>query len=134
MTGILDHLEQGAEVFTRTVALSRDRLVRYAAASGDFNPIHYNDTVATSVGLPGVIAHGMLTMGLAGSVLTDWLESLAPGGAARVRRYGTRFSGRSPCPPRARSNSRSPGPWAPWMRTSTACPACASTCGRRLLA
>ncbi|PFG18906.1 MaoC/PaaZ C-terminal domain-containing protein [Serinibacter salmoneus] len=98
MTGILDHLEQGAEVFTRTVALSRDRLVRYAAASGDFNPIHYNDTVATSVGLPGVIAHGMLTMGLAGSVLTDWLESLAPGGAARVRRYGTRFSRPIPVP------------------------------------
>lgn len=101
MTGIVAHLgqvEQGAEVFTRTVPVSRDRLVRYAAASGDFNPIHYNDEVATAVGLPGVIAHGMLTMGLAGSAVTDWLESLEAGGAARVLRYGTRFSRPIPVP------------------------------------
>jgi acyl dehydratase len=48
-----------------SVELSRDSLVRYAGASGDFNPIHYRDDVAKSVGLEGVLAHGMLTMGLA---------------------------------------------------------------------
>lgn len=52
--------------------IDRDRLVRYAGASGDFNPIHYNARVATSVGLDDVIAHGMLTMALAGRVVTDW--------------------------------------------------------------
>lgn len=78
----------GDALFTRGIEISRDRLVRYAGASRDFNPIHYNDAVATSVGLPGVIAHGMLTMGAAGSALTDWLGA----DAAAVARYGTRFS------------------------------------------
>ena len=89
----------GQVLFTREVEVTRDRLVRYAGASRDFNPIHYNDVVATSVGLPGVIAHGMLTMGLAGSALTDWLaEQDAAGGQARVARYGTRFSRPIPVP------------------------------------
>ena len=52
--------------------MTRADLVRYAGASGDLNPIHWSDRVATSVGLPGVIAHGMLTMGLAGRAVSDW--------------------------------------------------------------
>ena len=58
-------VEVGDIVAERTVELTRESLVRYAAASGDFNPIHYSDDVAERVGLPGVLAHGMLTMGLA---------------------------------------------------------------------
>jgi acyl dehydratase len=67
-----DGLSMGGVVAERTIEISRDSLVRYAGASGDFNPIHYRDDVAGSVGLPGVLAHGMLTMGIAGSVVTDW--------------------------------------------------------------
>jgi acyl dehydratase len=52
--------------------VTRADLVRYAGASGDFNPIHWNDRVATGVGLPGVIAHGMFTMALAGRAVTGW--------------------------------------------------------------
>jgi acyl dehydratase len=63
----------GDVVAERTVHLTRDSLVRYAGASGDFNPIHYRDDVAVSVGLPGVLAHGMLTMGLAVQPVVDWL-------------------------------------------------------------
>lgn len=65
-------LEKGQEIATRTVQLSRADLVRYAAVSGDFNPIHWNQEFATSVGLPNVIAHGMLTMGAAMQVVVDW--------------------------------------------------------------
>ena len=71
----------------RTVHLTRESLVRYAGASGDFNPIHYRDDIATSVGLPGVLAHGMLTMGIASSVL---LAALEPG--VRILDYGVRFT------------------------------------------
>ncbi len=71
----------------RTVHLTRESLVRYAGASGDFNPIHYRDDVAASVGLPGVLAHGMLTMGVASSVV---LSALEPG--TRVLDYGVRFT------------------------------------------
>jgi acyl dehydratase len=71
----------------RTVHLTRESLVRYAGASGDFNPIHYRDDVAASVGLPGVLAHGMLTMGIASSVL---LAALEPG--VRILDYGVRFT------------------------------------------
>ncbi|WP_129670037.1 MaoC/PaaZ C-terminal domain-containing protein [Phytoactinopolyspora endophytica] len=67
--------------------LTRDSLVRYAGASGDFNPIHWSQRVAESVGLPGVIGHGMLTMSLGGRLLTDWL-----GGPAGIVEYGVRFS------------------------------------------
>jgi acyl dehydratase len=62
----------GTELPTRTYPVTRADLVRYAGASGDLNPIHWSDRVATSVGLPGVIAHGMLTMGLAGRAVSDW--------------------------------------------------------------
>ena len=72
MASILDGLSVGDVVAEKEFSLSRDSLVRYAGASGDFNPIHYRDDVAQSVGLPGILAHGMLTMGIAGSVVTDW--------------------------------------------------------------
>jgi acyl dehydratase len=68
----LADLAVGDVVATQDVAITRDTLVRYAGASGDFNPIHYNDVFATSVGLPGVIAHGMFTMGAAASVVELW--------------------------------------------------------------
>ena len=67
--------------------LTRDSLVRYAGASGDFNPIHYRDDVAASVGLPGVLAHGMLTMGFAVQPVIDWA-----GDPARVVDYQVRFT------------------------------------------
>ncbi|WP_337005547.1 MULTISPECIES: MaoC/PaaZ C-terminal domain-containing protein [unclassified Microbacterium] len=71
----------------RTVHLTRESLVRYAGASGDFNPIHYRDDVAASVGLPGVLAHGMLTMGIASSVVVAALDP-----AVRILDYGVRFT------------------------------------------
>jgi acyl dehydratase len=62
----------GTELPEQTYPVTRADLVRYAGASGDFNPIHWNDRVATEVGLPGVIAHGMLTMALAARAVTAW--------------------------------------------------------------
>ncbi|MEN2739796.1 MaoC family dehydratase [Microbacterium sp. X-17] len=82
-----DALTVGDVVAERSFDLSRDALVRYAGASGDFNPIHYRDDVATSVGLPGVIAHGMLTMGLAVQPVVEWA-----GDPARVVDYQVRFT------------------------------------------
>ena len=70
-----------------TLRVTREHLVRYAGASGDFNPIHWSDRVAIEVGLPGVIAHGMLTMALAGRLVTAWT-----GDPAAVVGYGTRFT------------------------------------------
>lgn len=70
-----------------TVAVGRETLVAYANASGDQNPIHQDEHFAKSVGLPDVIAHGMWTMGAAGSVVSDWA-----GGAGRVVEFGTRFT------------------------------------------
>ena len=72
MTIHLADVEVGAELPDRTFPVTRADLVRYAGASGDFNPIHWNQRVATSVGLPDVIAHGMFTMALAGRAVTDW--------------------------------------------------------------
>ncbi|MFM9877771.1 MAG: MaoC/PaaZ C-terminal domain-containing protein [Rhodoglobus sp.] len=63
----------GDTVAEHTFSITRDSLVRYAGASGDFNAIHYRDDVAASVGLPGVLAHGMLTMGIAVQPVVDWL-------------------------------------------------------------
>ena len=77
----------GSELFTVTRSVDRARLVRYAGASGDFNPIHWNEPFALEVGLPGVIAHGMLTMGLAAAALTDWLDD-----ATDLLSYGVRFT------------------------------------------
>ena len=65
--------EVGDVIVEDSLELSRDSLVRYAGASGDFNPIHYRDDVAMSVGLEGVLAHGMLTMGLSAAPITAWL-------------------------------------------------------------
>jgi acyl dehydratase len=72
---------------TQRYTVTRADLVRYAGASGDFNPIHWSDRVATSVGLPGVIAHGMLTMALAGRAVEAWA-----GGRGRIAEYGVRFT------------------------------------------
>ena len=83
-------LAVGDVVAERELALSRDSLVRYAGASGDFNPIHYRDDVAAAVGLPGVLAHGMLTMGAAVQPVIDWLRSVDPG--ASVVDYQVRFT------------------------------------------
>ena len=62
----------GTELPEKVYRVTRADLVRYAGASGDFNPIHWNERVATSVGLPNVIAHGMFTMALAGRAVTEW--------------------------------------------------------------
>ncbi|WP_210480230.1 MaoC family dehydratase [Naasia sp. SYSU D00948] len=83
----MTELAVGDVVAERTIPLTRDSLVRYAGASGDFNPIHYRDDVAEQVGLPGVLAHGMLTMGAAVQPVVDWA-----GGASRVRDYQVRFT------------------------------------------
>lgn len=77
----------GDIVAERAVHLTRESLVRYAGASGDFNPIHYRDDVAARVGLPGVLAHGMLTMGIAIGTVEEWL-----GDSARIVEYGVRFT------------------------------------------
>ncbi len=65
-------VQVGTELPEQVTRVTRADLVRYAGASGDLNPIHWSDRVATSVGLPGVIAHGMLTMGLAARAVTAW--------------------------------------------------------------
>lgn len=83
----LNAIQVGDLVAERTVHLTRESLVRYAGASGDFNPIHYRDDVAARVGLPGVLAHGMLTMGLAVETIVPWL-----GDAGRIVEYGVRFT------------------------------------------
>ncbi|WP_406249213.1 MaoC/PaaZ C-terminal domain-containing protein [Microbacterium sp. M] len=77
----------GDVVAERDIHLTRESLVRYAGASGDFNPIHYRDDVAESVGLPGVLAHGMLTMGIASSVVVAAL-----GDTGTITEYGVRFT------------------------------------------
>lgn len=77
----------GDVVAERSVHLTREALVRYAGASGDFNPIHYRDDVAAAVGLPGVLAHGMLTMGVAVGTLAEAL-----GDSGRIAEYGVRFT------------------------------------------
>jgi acyl dehydratase len=69
------------------VRLRRADLVRYAGASGDLNPIHWSDRVATSVGLPGVIVHGMLTMAHAGRAVTTWT-----GDPGALVEYSVRFT------------------------------------------
>lgn len=82
-----EDLEKGQDIGLRTVELSRASLVRYAGASGDFNPIHWNERFAQSVGLSGVIAHGMLTMGTAVQLVSDWV-----GDPGAIVDYQTRFT------------------------------------------
>ncbi len=87
MTVSITTLEVGQQIGSTTVHVTRQDLVRYAGASGDFNPIHWNQSFAEGVGLPGVIAHGMFTMGAAVQLVTDWV-----GDPAAVVDYQTRFT------------------------------------------
>jgi acyl dehydratase len=82
-----DDVDVGTEVPAQTFQVQRINLVQYCGASGDFNVIHWNERIATSVGLPNVIAHGMFTMAEAGRVVTDWA-----GDPGAVVEYGVRFS------------------------------------------
>ena len=82
-----DSVEVGTTVPSQSFPLKRVDLVRYCGASGDFNVIHWNERIATSVGLPDVIAHGMLTMAEAVRVVTDWA-----GDPGAVVEYGVRFT------------------------------------------
>ncbi|TKK86765.1 dehydratase [Herbidospora galbida] len=82
-----DEVEQGQELPAAEYQVHRVNLVMYAGASGDFNPIHWNERLAKSVGLPDVIAHGMYTMAQGGRYVTDWA-----GDPAAVVDYGVRFS------------------------------------------
>lgn len=77
----------GTELPSQTFQLTRSDLVRYAGASGDFNPIHWSAETAVGVGLPDVIAHGMLTMAMVVRVATDWV-----GNPGAVLNYGVRFT------------------------------------------
>lgn len=88
MTAKIFHadVEVGTELPARTFPVTRATLVRYAGASGDFNPIHWNERFAKEVGLPDVIAHGMFTMAEAIRVVTDWV-----GDPGAVVEYGVRF-------------------------------------------
>jgi acyl dehydratase len=83
----LDDVSVGDLLPEVRIPLTRADLVRYAGASGDFNPIHWNERFATAVGLPDVIAHGMLTMGAAARLLTSWA-----GDPGAVLEYGVRFT------------------------------------------
>ncbi|MEU4239500.1 MaoC/PaaZ C-terminal domain-containing protein [Actinoplanes sp. NPDC026619] len=78
---------------TQTFRVTRADLVRYAGASGDFNPIHWSERFANSVGLPGVIAHGMFTMALVGRAVTAWA-----GAADSVVEFSVRFARPVPVP------------------------------------
>ncbi|MFC8894782.1 MaoC family dehydratase [Streptomyces cinereoruber] len=82
-----DEVEVGTELPAQAFPVTRATLVRYAGASGDFNPIHWNEKFAVGVGLPDVIAHGMFTMAEAIRVVTDWA-----GDPAAVVEYGVRFT------------------------------------------
>ena len=88
-----DDVTVGEELPAQSFPLTRADLVRYAGASGDFNVIHWNERVARAVGLPDVIAHGMLTMAKAVQVVTDWA-----GDPAAVVEYSTRFTRPVPVP------------------------------------
>jgi acyl dehydratase len=87
-------LTVGEIIAEQTYAISRDSLVRYAGASGDFNPIHYRDDIARSVGLDGVLAHGMLTMGIAVQPVVEWL-----GTRGAIVDYQVRFTRPVPVDP-----------------------------------
>lgn len=84
---VLTELEVGQEVLNRAIPISRADLVRYAGSSGDYNTIHWNERFAKEVGLPNVIAHGMLTMALAVGPITQWA-----GNPGAVIDYRTRFT------------------------------------------
>ncbi|WP_446225226.1 fused (3R)-hydroxyacyl-ACP dehydratase subunits HadA/HadB [Nocardia sp. IBHARD005] len=89
-----DTLAKGTELPPATARLTRGDLANYAGVSGDPNPIHYSDRAAELAGLPTVVAHGLLTMGLAAQYLTDWL-----GDPTAIEKLSVRFSGFVPVPP-----------------------------------
>ena len=93
MTITWDSVDVGTELPAQSFTLQRVDLIKYAGASGDFNIIHWNERFATEVGLPGVIAHGMLTMAEAVRVVTDWT-----GDPGSVVEYGVRFTRPVPVP------------------------------------
>jgi acyl dehydratase len=84
---VLTEAAVGDELPPLSVRITRADLIRYAGAAQDFNPIHWNERVAAEVGLPDVIAHGMLTMALGGRLVTDWT-----GDPGAVVEYGVRFT------------------------------------------
>ena len=86
-------VEVGTVLPTQMFPVTRLTLVRYCGASGDFNPIHWNERFAKSVGLPDVIAHGMFTMAEAARVVTDWA-----GDPGAVKEYSVRFTRPVPVP------------------------------------
>jgi acyl dehydratase len=86
-------VEPGTAIAPKTYRVTRLDLVKYAGASGDFNPIHWSERVARSVGLPGVIAHGMYTMAQAGRFVAEWA-----GDPGAVTEFGVRFSAMVPVP------------------------------------
>lgn len=81
------HVEEGTALPAGSVTVTRADLVRYAGAGGDLNPIHWHEPTAVEVGLPGVIAHGMLTMALAAQYLADWIDD-----PAAIVSFSTRFT------------------------------------------
>lgn len=87
MATVVEGLEVGTQLPPMKIRFTRERLVRYAGASTDFNPIHYSEYYAARIGLPGVVAHGMLTMGSALRVVTNWV-----GDPSRVISYAVRFT------------------------------------------
>jgi acyl dehydratase len=87
MTMRMSEVAVGDQLPPLSVPLTRADLVRYAGASGDFNPIHWNERFATEVGLPDVIAHGMLTMAVAGRLVSEWT-----GDPGAIVHYGVRFT------------------------------------------
>ena len=86
-TGTLKAIEAkpGLEAPVKEVALTRTDLVIYAGASGDFNPMHHDEVLAQAAGMPSVFGHGMFSMGILGTALTDFV------GAGNVRTFGVRF-------------------------------------------
>ncbi|MFE2348852.1 MaoC family dehydratase [Kitasatospora cineracea] len=82
-----DEVQVGTELPAQSFPVTRATLVQYAGASGDFNPIHWNEKFALEVGLPDVIAHGMFTMAEAARLVTDWV-----GDPGAVVEYGVRFT------------------------------------------
>ncbi|MDR0435709.1 MAG: MaoC family dehydratase N-terminal domain-containing protein [Propionibacteriaceae bacterium] len=84
----MSDLNVGLKLPGKTIAVTRELLRRYAAASGDSNPIHLSDAAARAIGLDGVLAHGMWTMGAAVQVVLEWLD----GDAARIKSYKVRFA------------------------------------------
>jgi acyl dehydratase len=88
-----EDMRVGRQLPAQTFHVQRLDLIKYAGASGDFNVIHWNERIATSVGLPNVIAHGMFTMAIAARVVTDWV-----GDPGAVVDYGVRFTRPVPVP------------------------------------